>query len=209
MDAHGCSIPPKEAIELIDKLVLPLRTLPQSEFEGMPVGSADFAFAAAIQLLGWWQTELAQALRVVHDKTANMARQQAVWDALASADMLPFVQKTASGLTLTYPVGIVETVFGSSEAHSGLQLAHILAGAIGSCLGPHSGKDDAGYARDVLERMEFIPIHAQIPPTHISPRAMNTLGLDSDPGHRYFAEQFASGKAPNPQGRDKTTSQRR
>lgn len=193
------NFPSRDARELLDMLILPLRQLPPSEFEDMPVGAADFALAAAVQLMGCWQTHLRNPLRVVHDRTANMARQRPVWDALTSNDMPAFVQTTASGMTHTYPVGVVETVFAASEAHSGLQLADVLAGAIGSCTDTTSGDDNTKYALSVLDRLNSLRVHALMPPDDISPAGMNTLGLDSEPGHRYLVEQFTNGRVPTPE----------
>ena len=99
------------------------------------IGSSnlEFAFSLAVVLMHSWKNQLGSGMTPMHDATAAMSRQRNSWDALMSTDAPTDVIGYDRGL-MTFPIGIKETFFESSEKFVGLQLADVLAGIVTECL---------------------------------------------------------------------------
>jgi len=138
--------PSSEVTETLDYVLLPLRVLPPDALKP-PLGAADMAFGAALHLMAWWRTDVPESIRLIHDATANMARQKEVWDAITDQSLPEHRSAAASGMVLTYPIAVQETTFDSSEEHDGLQLADVLAGALGCSLEARVAGERGDYVR--------------------------------------------------------------
>ena len=184
-----------EAQETLDYLLLPLRLVPPDELQP-PRDAADMAFAAALQLMGWWRTDISAPIRLIHDATANMARRKMVWDAITDVSMPPHRSVAASGMVVTYPIAVEETVFEKSENCDGLQLADVLAGAIGCTSDVRLSGERGDYARAILDLIAGFALHALVPVQDITPQGMGTVGLDGNEHLDYLTEQHMAGRIP-------------
>lgn len=169
-----------------------LQSLPVELFAALPLQRIDMAFGAALQLMAWWRSESTDEIHVVHDQTANMSRRKDIWDAITDRGLKPFEDRAASGMVMKFPIAAASTTFAPSDQHAGLQLADVLAGAIGCSLEASGTGDRAAYAQAVLERIGEMSIHALIPHEEISPERMGTLGLDGNRSLDYLTERFAT-----------------
>lgn len=186
------------ARDLLNSVALgPLMMLPPSYFDSMPPGASDMAFGAVLQLLGWWRSDSDEPFRVIHDATANVVRRKEVLDALVGSEIDPHVQRSASGMVVTFPIGAT-TVFEKSDGHTGLQLADVLAGALSCAFDVRRGGDRGKYAEQVLQRIEHLHLHALCPSDEPSPEAMGTKGLSMNTALDHLSKQFESGKVPMP-----------
>lgn len=187
--------------EVLDYMLVPLQVLRSAEYAVPPQGAADMAFGAALQLMGWWRTDIREPIHLVHDATANMARQKEIWDAITAGSLPPARSfRASSGMVLTFPIGVEKTTFARSQDHDGLQLADVLAGAIGCSFDRRLGGERADYANAVLEHIGIgkFAVHAVIPPADISPKGMGTANLDGNEPLDYLTMQAINGRIPRP-----------
>jgi hypothetical protein len=190
------------ADEFLPFVDAPVRSLPIDHFEQVPSDATDLAFVAALHLMGWWRTETTDEIHVVHDATANMSRRKDIWDALTDRDLAPYRPPSGgSGMVVTYPIAVASTSFASSEGHAGLQLADVLAGALGCIPDIRLGGERAEYAKGVLERISGLAIHPIMPSSDITPEAMGTLGRDANKSLDYLTEQYILRNIPHPRPR--------
>jgi hypothetical protein len=92
-------------------------------------GALDLSMASAFALLHSWRRDTGRELVLYHDRSSNMQKDEALWQAIVS----PHAPAGVVGYdrrTITFPIGVAETKFEDSKSWAGLQLADILAGAV-------------------------------------------------------------------------------
>lgn len=94
-----------------------------------PKGALDISMTSAFAVLHQWRHATKRELVLYHDRSSNMQKNGALWEAIVSAD-IPDQTVGYDRRSITFPIGVTETKFEDSKAWAGLQLADVIAGAI-------------------------------------------------------------------------------
>jgi len=119
-----------------------------------------------------------------------MSRQRDFWDALMSKEAPPDVIGYDRRL-MTFPIGIKETFFESSEKFAGLQLADVLAGIVTECLTSKLVPKDerTNFQHELWNRFHGWDIAEHIwPEEKYSPSELGTDGPAATDGMVYMEE---------------------
>lgn len=114
--------------EEVEHLRIALHRVDAEYLRGLSGDYLDVAAAVAFPLMHRWKERIGPGFSVLHDESSNMTRSKWMWDILV-ADDAPPATVGGGGWSVTYPIGITRTEFGSSKAHVELEIADVLAGA--------------------------------------------------------------------------------
>ncbi|HEX8682190.1 MAG TPA: DUF3800 domain-containing protein [Ardenticatenaceae bacterium] len=152
----------------------------------------DIAASCALALMMNWRRELEGPITLVHDTSSNMAQWKPVWDLLTSADLPPAIVGH-DRRKMEFPLYIEKTVFESSEAWAGLQLADVLAGAmtrVARWMLEGQSADDT-YSRSLSEIVlpNFVS-NTIWPQQKVSAEELGTTGESADDTIEYLSKVF-------------------
>lgn len=142
--------------------------------------SLDVAVTAAFSIvIGWHENSLEDKVRVIHDKSKAMSRDQKIWDALVDPKNPQMLLNKSKGIA--FPLKVTETVLGDSKDWVGLELADILAGANAyraECILHHH---ETPYFHELNKIIETPPqgtLQALWPEFNLSEESLRTQGDD-------------------------------
>src|SRR5207249_4929188 len=104
------------------------RRLLRSDIVGLPAHALDLSLPISLTCMYAWRMAGFAEMSLVHDRSSNMARHKPVWDGILSPTAPPAVVGYGSE-KVTFPIGVVRTVFEDSKASDALQVADVIAGA--------------------------------------------------------------------------------
>jgi hypothetical protein len=120
----------KETLGFIHLALLDLDFADIGRFSG---GILDACFSIALNLMAKWAEKHRNEMILIHDASSNMSRMRGLWDRIVAPGVTP--EKVGwDRRTMEYPIRVKETKFEKSVDWAGIQLADVLAGAIGESL---------------------------------------------------------------------------
>jgi len=96
----------------------------------MPPNSLDLSVTLALGACYLWRRRGFTSFEIVHDRSSAMARERDVWKAILSKDA-PTATIGHEDFQVQFPIGVESTRFEDSRTLVGLQLADVIAGAVG------------------------------------------------------------------------------
>lgn len=137
------------------------------------LGNLDLAIPMAFALANWWQMDVAEPLRIVHDQTSNLAEYRDLWDALVDPAVAQAVVGVG-GRVAQFPINVTETLLEPSHQWAGLQLADVLAGAASAAAAVMIyGNTDQEFEKQLVDPLFEMITQAMVPapPGYEHPRA--------------------------------------
>lgn len=157
----------------------------------MPKRAIDPGFTTAVQTCSHWRKRTDAPLRLVHDKSSNLAKDKWLWDLVTSPDI---EQRTIGmpGRETVYPLNVARTEFADSQSHLQLQFCDLIAGATAEWCRQFIGLT---HKRDYAERLgaagiEGLRIGAIWPQPEVDPEKLGMKGWSGE-GVGFVAEQLA------------------
>lgn len=136
-----------------------------SFFQPSHKNALDVSLTSALSLMSDWRGTLGPGvpIRLVHDRSSNMAKQSSWWDFLNDPGRPEFVEAGAD--RIVFPAAIDETVFVDDEDCVGVQLADVAAGAAHRASSWSArGQDPAdAYGRELMEIIGTYPEEVVLP----------------------------------------------
>lgn len=137
----------------------------------------DISLTSALMVMGRWRYEVSDEIKLIHDRSTNMSKQENIWDALVDPN-LPNKETGYDRRRLKFPIAVSRTKFESSKRWVGLQLADIIAGATTRCfnwiINGKNPNDD--YANEISQYIFRFIEHQIWPEPVATPAELETEG---------------------------------
>ncbi|WP_340117890.1 DUF3800 domain-containing protein [Pelagibius sp. 7325] len=163
---------------------------------GLPDRVLDIALPGLVFLGHVWRSRHDDLWQVVHDQSANMAKQKWLWDALTSPDLTAARFENPGGAQ-QFPMNVAGTRFANSEDECQLQICDVLAGATAAFLRnrvQHS--DEQAYFNRLAEAgIEKLIVGGLWPSPEVSPDALGMRGWDGSKAIEWISEQVTARKS--------------
>ncbi len=161
-------------------------------FKGLPKNALDLSLSTAFHLVGLWRAALGDTpIRIVHDRSSNMAKQKTFWDLLVHHE----ARRAVVGFdtrTKTFPLAVQETVFERSHDSVALQIADVIAGSAAQYMGVGMARAEGNYEKRLEKIFERgIGGYVLWPSLEITPEGMGTVGPGGENPLEYLAERLA------------------
>lgn len=167
-----------------------------SFFQPSHKNSLDLSFTLALCLVSAWRGALGPdiPIRLVHDRSSNMAKQSSWWEFLNHPDRPEFVE--AASRKMVFPAAIDETVFVDDKDSVGVQLADVAAGAAhrASTWSARGQDPSDAYARELMEIIGTYPDEMVLPmwpDEDVLTGKLPLAGLDASRSLDYFIARAA------------------